>query len=70
MLATDAACETVMVDAADLPPDVAVIVAVPSATAVTVPSDETLATVGLELDHVILALPFVPPFTSLAIALS
>ena len=43
-------------------PEVAVIVAVPSATAVTRPVDETLATDVLEDDHDAEAPPITAPF--------
>ena len=49
-------------------PDVAVIVAVPSATEVTRPADETVATDAAEVAHDTLAPLIVEPFWSLIVA--
>ena len=49
-------------------PAVAVIVAVPLATAVTRPEAETVATEAADVDHVTLALAIVAPFWSLTVA--
>ena len=49
-------------------PDVAVIVAVPSATEVTRPADETVATDAAEVAHDTLAPLIVEPFWSLTVA--
>ena len=49
-------------------PLVAVIVAVPSATAVTRPADDTVATDELDVVHVTVALAIVAPFWSLTVA--
>ena len=49
-------------------PDVAVIVAVPFATAVTRPADDTVATDELDVAHVTVALAIVAPFWSLTVA--
>ena len=56
---------------ADVPladPDVAVIVAVPSATEVTRPEEDTVATDALDEPHVTLAPLIVAPFWSLTVA--
>jgi hypothetical protein len=49
-------------------PDVAVIVAVPSATEVTRPVDDTVATAASDVAHVTVALAIVTPFWSLTVA--
>jgi hypothetical protein len=49
-------------------PDVAVIVAVPSATEVTRPADETVATDAADVAHVTVAPDIVAPFWSLTVA--
>jgi hypothetical protein len=49
-------------------PDVAVIVASPSATAVTRPADDTVAIDELDVVHVTAALAIVAPFWSLTVA--
>ena len=59
---------TVAVPLAD--PDVAVMVAVPSATAVTRPSDETVATDELDVTHVTVAPGMMFPAASLTVATS
>ena len=57
---------TVAVPLAD--PDVAVMVAVPSATAVTSPADETVATDELDVAHVTVAPEMMFPPASLTVA--
>jgi len=47
-----------------------VIVAVPSATAVTSPADDTVATDAADVAHVTVALAIVAPFWSLTVAVS
>ena len=59
---------TVAVPLAD--PDVAVMVAVPSATAVTRPADETVATDELDVTHVTVAPGITVPAASLTVATS
>ena len=59
---------TVTVAVAPTDPDVATIVAVPLATEVTRPADDTVATDGPEVDHVTAALAIVAPFWSLTVA--
>ena len=49
-------------------PEVAVIVAVPSATEVTNPADDTVATAASDVAHVTAALAIVAPFWSLTVA--
>ena len=49
-------------------PDVAVIVAVPSTTAVTSPADETVATDELDVIHVTVASEITVPAASLMVA--
>ena len=49
-------------------PDVAVMVAVPSATAVTRPADETVATDELDVAHVMLGFEITVPAASLTAA--
>ena len=49
-------------------PDVAVMVAVPSATAVTSPADETVATDELDVAHVTVAPEMMFPAASLTVA--
>ena len=49
-------------------PLVAVIVAVPSATEVTRPADDTVATAASDVVHVTVALAIVAPFWSLTVA--
>jgi hypothetical protein len=61
---------TVTVAVAVAEPDVAVIVAVPSATAVTRPDDETVATDAADELHDTLAPLIVAPFWSLTVAVS
>jgi len=61
---------TVIVDVPVLPSLVAVIVAVPTATAVTTPLDETVATPGVLVDQVIARPVSVFPDASLSVALS
>ena len=51
-------------------PEVAVIVADPSATAVTSPADETVATVTSEDDHVTVAPDIAVPLASFTVTLS
>jgi hypothetical protein len=66
----ETAWATVMVTAADTPPDVAVIVALPLATAVTSPvPDPTVATAGADDTHVTAA-SIASPRASLGVALS
>ena len=48
-------------------PDVAVMVAVPSATAVTRPADETVATDELDVAHVMLGFEIVFPAASITV---
>ena len=62
--------DTVTVAVAVAEPDVAVIVAVPSATAVTRPALDTVATVESDELHVTLAPLIVAPFWSLTVAVS
>jgi hypothetical protein len=64
-----ATCATVTVTPLDtMPPDVAVMLVVPLATAVTRPLPPTVATAVLELDHEIVAVPIAIPPPSLATA--
>ena len=49
-------------------PDVAVMVAVPAATAVTRPADETVATDELDVAHVMLGFEIVFPAASITVA--
>jgi hypothetical protein len=63
-----AATVTVVVALAD--PDAAVIDAVPFATAVTRPADDTVATAAFDVAHVTVALAIVAPFWSLTVAVS
>ena len=49
-------------------PDVAVMVAVPSATAVTRPADETVATDELDVAHVMVGFEMVFPAASVTVA--
>ena len=49
-------------------PDVAVMVAVPSATAVTSPADETVATDELDVAHVMVGFEMVFPAASVTVA--
>jgi len=49
-------------------PDVAVMVAVPAATAVTRPADETVATDELDVTHVIVGFEMVFPAASFTVA--
>ena len=56
------------VTAALTDPDVAVMVAVPAATAVTRPADETVATDELDVAHVMLGFEIVFPPASLTVA--
>ena len=51
-------------------PEVAVIVAVPSATAVTSPADETVAIVASDVDHITVAPDITVPPASFTVALS
>jgi len=57
---------TVAVPLAD--PDVAVMVAVPAATAVTRPADETVVTEALDVAHVMLGFEIVFPVASITVA--
>ena len=57
---------TVAVPLAD--PDVAVMVAVPAATAVTRPADETVATDELDVAHVTIGFEIVFPVASITVA--
>ena len=57
---------TVAVPLAD--PDVAVMVAVPSVTAVTRPADETVATDELDVAHVMIGFEIVFPVASITVA--
>jgi hypothetical protein len=57
---------TVAVPLAD--PDVAVMVAVPSATAVTSPAAETVATDELDVAHVIVGFEMIFPAASITVA--
>ena len=57
---------TVAVSLAD--PDVAVMVAVPAATAVTRPADETVATDELDVAHVTIGFEIVFPVASITVA--
>ena len=57
---------TVVVPLAD--PDVAVMVAVPAATAVTSPADETVATDELDVAHVTVGFEIVFPAASITVA--
>ena len=59
---------TVTVAVALTDPDVAVMVAVPSATAVTSPSAETVATEVLDVAHVTVGFEITVPAASLTIA--
>ena len=63
-----AATVTVVVALAD--PDAAVIDAVPFATAVTRPAEDTVATAAFDVAHVTVALAIVAPFWSLTVAVS
>jgi hypothetical protein len=60
--------DTVTAAVALAEPDVAVIVAVPSATAVTRPEEDTVATDALDVAHDTAALLIVAPFWSLTVA--
>ena len=66
----DTTCPTVTADVPVAAPEVAVIVAVPSATAVTSPAADTVATVSADVAHVTVALAIVAPFWSLTVAVS
>ena len=68
VVATNSATVTEAVPLAE--PEVAVIVAVPSATEVTIPDDETVATALSDDDHVTVAPDIVVPAASLTVALS
>ena len=59
-----------MADVAFNDPEAAVIVAVPSATAVTSPADETVATVVSDVDHVTVAPEIAVPPASFTVAVS
>ena len=60
-----------MTDAVALPePEVAVITAVPSATAITTPSSETVATDAADVVHATVAPAITAPPASLAVAVS
>ena len=59
---------TVVVAVALAEPDIAVIVAVPSATEVTRPDPDTVATAASDVAHVTVALDIVAPFWSLTVA--
>ncbi len=62
--------DTVTVAVALTEPDVAVIVAVPFATAVTSPADDTVATDEFDVAQVTVAPDIVAPFWSLTVAVS
>ena len=62
--------DTVTVAVAFTDPEIAVMVAVPSATAVTSPDDETVATDSADEVHDTLAPLIVAPFWSLTVAVS
>ena len=62
--------DTVTVAVAVADPDVAVIVAVPLATAVTSPEEDTVATDEFDVVHVTDAPDIVAPFWSLTVAVS
>ena len=66
MIATASPTVTEAVPLAE--PDVAVIVAVPSATEITRPVEDTVATDALDVAHVTLAPLIVAPFWSLTVA--
>ena len=59
-----------MVAVAVAEPEVAVMVAVPSATEVTTPSDDTVATEALDVVHVTVAPEIVVPLASFTVAMS
>jgi len=61
-------CLTVIVSAANAPPLAAVTTAVPGATPVTSPADETVATDAGALAHVTLALGMAWPWKSVTVA--
>ena len=63
-----AACDTVTAAVWFTEPDVAVIVALPSATAVTSPADDTVATDELDVAHVTVAPLIVLSFASFTVA--
>ncbi len=63
-------CATVTADVAFNDPEVTVTVAVPSATEVTSPADETVATVVSEDDHVTVAPDITVPPASFTVALT
>jgi hypothetical protein len=63
-----ATCPTVTLAVALADPLVAVIVAVPSATEVTRPADETVATAASDVAHVTVALAIAAPLWSLTVA--
>jgi hypothetical protein len=66
----DATWATVTLAVAFSDPVVAVIVAVPSATAVTSPADDTVATAASDVSQVTVAPLIVSPFTSVTVAVS
>ena len=66
----EAAWDTVAVAVALTEPDVAVIVAVPSATEVTSPADDTVAMDELDVVHVTVAPDMVLPTASFTVAVS
>ena len=63
-----AACDTVAVAVLFTEPDVAVMVELPSATAVTSPADDTVATDELDVAHVTVGLAIVLSFASFTVA--
>ena len=65
-----AACDTVAVAVWFTEPDVAVIVELPSATAVTRPADDTVATDALDVAHVTVAPEITDPAASFTVAVS
>ena len=65
-----AACDTVAVAVLFTEPDVAVMVELPSATAVTRPADDTVATDELDVAHVTVAPPIVLSFASFTVGTS
>ena len=66
----EAVCDTVTEVVAVNEPNVAVIVAEPSATEVTRPVDDTVATVSFDVVYVMAGLGIVSPFPSVTVAVS
>ena len=66
----EAVCDTVTVAVPLAEPDVAVIVALPSATEVTSPADDTVAADEFDVPHVTVAPDMVLPTASLTVAAS